>query len=105
MVSSVNAKFMAQEKEKKRQTRLAEEKLVEEWIIDESGGFSVAGNNDPFVNSTHTAVRSFDSWVPENAQQRRYKEMVRSIENRAMTEEDEHCFKNGSATGDFKNPI
>ena len=26
MVSSVNAKFMAQEKEKKRQTRLAEEK-------------------------------------------------------------------------------
>ena len=33
MVSSVNAKFMAQEIEKKRQTRLAEEKLVEEKRI------------------------------------------------------------------------
>ena len=39
MVSSVNAKFMAQEKEKKRQTRLAEEKAKEvivETIIDKT---------------------------------------------------------------------
>ena len=39
MVSSVNAKFMAQEKEKKRQTRLAEEtakEVIVETIIDKT---------------------------------------------------------------------
>ena len=79
---------------------------AEDFIVHESGGFSMAENaNDGFVSSTHDAVRHFANWVPENAQQRRFKAMVVDLEAKAMGEEDEHTFATGSATGDFKNPI
>lgn len=76
------------------------------FITDERGGFTMAKDqNDPFVYATHQAVRTFDNWVPENAQQRRFKAMVQNIEDNAMKDEDEHNFSEGTATGDFKNPI
>ena len=76
------------------------------WIVNDSGGFTVASDSsDPFVSTTHYAVRSFDDWVPENSQQRRFKDMIQNLESKAMEEEDEHRFAQGSATGDFRNPI
>ena len=77
-----------------------------DFITNERGGFTVAQDpEDPFVYSTHQAVRTFDNWTPDNAQQRRFKEMVQKIEEKAMNEEDEHHFNQGSAVDDFKNPI
>lgn len=76
------------------------------FIEDTSGGFTMAkDSNDRFVITTHHAVRHFDNWVPENAQQRRFKNMVQNLETRAMREEDEHNFNNGTVMGNFKNPI
>ena len=79
---------------------------VMDYIVDSTGGFSMAQNRDNvFVSSTHDAVRHFANWVPENAQQRRFKDMVAKLETRAMQEEDDFAFTGGCANGDFKNPI
>ena len=76
-----------------------------DWIEEnQSGGFTMANNNSDFVQSTHTAVNKFAEWIPENAQQRRFKDMIERIEERAMNEEDEHHFNNGTAPSNFKKP-
>jgi hypothetical protein len=77
-----------------------------DFIVDSTGGFSVATDtNDNFVSATHDAVRHFAGWVPENAQQRRFKAMVECLETKAMEEEDDYNFSQGCANGDFANPI
>ena len=79
---------------------------VMDYIVDSTGGFGVATNtNDAFVSSTHDAVRHFANWVPENPQQRRFKNMVANLESKAMQEEDDFAFTGGSVNGDFTNPI
>jgi hypothetical protein len=79
---------------------------VMDYIVDSRGGFGMAKNTDNvFVSSTHDAVRHFANWVPENAQQRRFKIMVTNLETRAMEEEDDFAFTEGCANGYFKNPI
>ena len=76
-----------------------------DWIEENQlGGFTMANSNSEFVQSTHTAVNKFAEWIPENAQQRRFKDMIERIEDRAMNEEDEHHFNNGTAPSNFKKP-
>jgi len=76
------------------------------FIVEESGGFTMSEDtNDRFVSTTHAAVRSFDQWIPENAQQKRYKSMIEQLENKAIKEEDEYHFNNETCMKDLKNPI
>jgi len=76
------------------------------FIVEESGGFTMSEDtNDRFVSTTHAAVRSFDQWIPENAQQKRYKSMIEKLEKKATKEEDEYHFNKESCMDDFKNPI
>ena len=74
------------------------------WIVNETGGFTAANNTNDFINYTHQAVRSFNEWIPENAQQRRFKSMVENLEQKAKIEEENHVFKQGKAMPDFNNP-
>ena len=79
---------------------------VMDYIEDSTGGFQMATDTDHiFIASTHDAVRHFAAWVPENAQQRRFKKMVDNLETKAMQEEDDYSFKQVCATPDFKRPI
>ena len=74
----------------------------DDWIDeDTSGGFTIA-SSDPYVDQTHEAVRHFAAWVPENAQQRRFKAMIENLEMKAKNEEDEFHFSLGEATPDFQ---
>jgi len=76
------------------------------FIVEESGGFTMSNDTkDRFVSTTHAAVRSFDQWIPENAQQKRYKSMIEKLEKKATKEEDEYHFNKESCMDDFKNPI
>ena len=68
-----------------------------EWIVETTGGFCRANSESTFVHETHNAVSAWDEWVPANAQQRRFHDMVVRIEERAKHEEDEYCFTNGKA--------
>ena len=77
-----------------------------DFITNSFGGFSVARNADSeFVRETHTAVRSFNSWVPSSEGQKRFKQTIEDIEARAKREEETVAFANGRAAPDFQNPI
>lgn len=78
------------------QIRLLNEDSDPLWITGESGGFTRATTNTLLVQQTHTAIDAFNDWVPENAQQRRFKAMVECLEAKAKNEEDEYCFARGT---------
>ena len=67
----------------------------DDWIEDDTGGFTRAPSTSEYVQKTHSDVAAFDNWIPENDQQRKFKNMVLNLENKARSEEDEYRFTRG----------
>ena len=64
------------------------------WISEETGGFTRANSVNKVIQETHDAVDKWTEWDPVTPQQKRFKQIVDSIEMRATRENDDHTFSN-----------
>ncbi len=72
-----------------------------EWITNDTGGFTRAPCDNEYVRETHRALAAWEHWVPETAQQRRYRDMVVRLEARSRHEEDERAYAEGTSVRDI----
>jgi hypothetical protein len=75
-----------------------EEEEMDEFIDDiEEENFTVASNNNEFVNDIHKAVKEFNDWEPKTPGAQRWKDTITKIEDKYCQTLDNKLFNNGES--------
>jgi len=91
------------------------ERLTSDWIVDDSDSEaepfepadekSLSPDAAKFVRDTHDAVREFEAWSPQTAEERNIKNFVSALSGRAQHENEDQRFRRGKAPlASYKDP-
>ena len=77
---------------------------LNDFIADESEVFTQAAPINDFVRDVHASVRQFESWQPDNDQDRAMKSFIQRVEGRAAAHDDNNHFTRGDRAVNYKKP-